>query len=250
MKFIYIIYFLTILSGCSKENDKALVHSIDTDIDFSEYWFTQEYVDTVIEFPNERYIHFTKSDSVIYEEGIFTFMHADFEFWTDDVLVENLRKAINFEKAGNNRLANKVYNTIIEKFYSLNKRKWRGDSNGYWRHMTNTSIICSYAFERTNKLNEAITVLEPYLYTPERYGSKIIERYIKLCIQKYGLLSVRNELNNASNSLKYVDSTYYKFWGVKVFEAYLDLGILSSDNITRGRADTIVKRMEVYNLVN
>lgn len=250
MRFIYTIQFLIIFISCNNDANKEKYRSISTTIDFSEYWFTQEYVDTVIEFPNERYIHFTKSDTVIHEEGIFTFMHADFEFWTDDLLVKKLRRAVKYEKTGEDEFAKKIYNSITEDFDSLSKKEWRGDSNGYWRYMTNTSIIYSYAFERINKLDEAIMALKPFLYTPERYGSKIIERYIKLCIQKYGILRVRNELNSASSSLKFVDSTYYKFWGVKVFGAYLDLDIFNSDKITQDRADTIVRRMKIYNLVN
>ena len=243
------------ISSCTNlesEHDSRTENLIPADQDFDVEDLFYHYVDTVIRYPNEVIIKSTKLDTIIREEGIFTFLKYDFVLNTPDELVECLRRAINFEKASNKRSSKLEYLKIIDIYDRLSKEKYLGDTNGYLEYKINTSIICSNAYEKLGELDKSIAVLEPYMANSEVYGSKILERFIKLCIKKYGIEQVKQELDGCGRTVKYLERpSSYDNWIVEVFGA--EIGIhhgIGKDSISTKEASRIVKRMPIYSLIN
>jgi hypothetical protein len=245
-----VIFILTIgLFSCNQETTKNDLsnNSIDN-YDFLETLYHQ--CDTVIETSDTLKIVNLKLDTTIIETGIFTFLQHDYPLTTPQKIINYSRTAIQFYKQGQKEQAKSYFNKVID-FY-INDRpeqlKSHSDMNGYLQYEVNSSILCSYAYEKLGDKVNAIKTLQPFLANPEAWNSNIHKRYIQLCIDKFGIEKVRTELNNCGKTIKLKNSDYspeMEDWVVNVFGA--DIGVENSFNneiISSSMADSLIKKMD------
>lgn len=209
--------------------------------------------DTVIRSVDTLKIVNSKLDTTIIETGIFTFLQYDYPLTTPNKLIALTKTAIQFDKQGQKEKAEEFYKSIVN-FY-LNERpeqlKSFSDMNDYLQYEVNSAILCSYAFEKLGDKENAIKTLQPFLANVEAWNSKIHERYIQLCIDKFGIDKVRAELNNCGKTikLKKQDSPEKDDWVVYVFGADIGVGkAWETDQISPSKADSLVRQMDFYKL--
>ena len=232
-----------------KENKNRL--NLENSMDSLEALY-YGFVDTVIDYPDERYIVNSTLDTVIYQPGIFTFLNYDYVFFVPEILIVYLKEAVSFENESKFSLAEENYEQIIKTYEEIKKVSNWSDTNSYLNSMINSSIICSYAHEKLSNLSMAIEVLKPYLANSEVYGSKIQERFIKLCIKKYGMELVKEELDSCGSTIAFIKTPIsYDNWVVSVFDAKIGINSgLHVDTITIEEASRKIRRMDIYRLVN
>jgi hypothetical protein len=209
--------------------------------------------DTVIGIADTLKIINTKLDTTIIETGIFTFLQYDYPLTTPHKLIDLYKTAIQFDKQGQNKKAEFFFTKIVD-FY-LNDRpeqlKNYSDMNGYLQYEVNSAILCSFAYERLGDKEDAIKTLQPFLANTEAWNSKIHERYIQLCVGKFGIDKVRAELNNCSKTikLKKQNAPEEDGWVVSIFGADIGVGkVWETDQIAIAQADSIIREMDFYKL--
>ena len=209
--------------------------------------------DTVIETADTLKIINSKLDTTIIETGIFTFLQYDYPLTTPHELITLSKTAIQCDMQKQKEKAETFFRKIVD-FY-LNERpeqlKKHSDMNGYLQYEVNSSILCSYAYEKLGDTVNAIKTLQPFLANVEAWNSKIHNRYIQLCIDKFGIDKVRTELNNCGKTikLKEQDAPEMEDWVVNVFGA--DIGVGNSFNneaISSSMADSLINEMDFYKL--
>ena len=139
-------------------------------------------------------------DTASMETGIFTYFSYDYPGYKTPIC-EALREAVCHEKDGQIEEARKwhlqILNTIPKWKEGLSIYSCR---NGYLYDCANSTIIFSRAYEGVGEIDSAISIVKPYLANGETYSTKIRERFFELCIMKYGIEDVKNELENATNT--------------------------------------------------
>ncbi len=210
--------------------------------------------DSVIRTADTLKIVNSKLDTTIIETGIFTFLQYDYPLTTPNKLIDLSKTANQLDNQGQKAEADKFYQSIVD-FY-LNERpehlKRFSDMNGYLQYEVNSAILCSQAYERLGEKENAIKTLQPFLANVEAWNSKIHERYIQLCIDKFGIDKVRAELNNCGNTikLKKQDAPEKDDWVVNVFGADIGVGkAWETENISNSKADSLVRQMDFYKLI-
>lgn len=239
--------------SCNQEKKNDVSTNINLDnYDLLETLYHQ--CDTIIRIKDTLKIVNSKLDTTIIETGIFTFLQYDYPLTTPHKLIAISKTAIQFDKLGQKEKADEFYKNIID-FY-LNERpqqlKRFSDMNGYLQYEVNSAIISSYAYQRLGDIENSIKTLQPFLANVEAWNSKIHERYIQLCIDKFGIDKVRAELNNCGKTilLKKQDAPEKDDWVVNVFGADIGVGkAWETDHITSLRADSLVKQMDFYKLI-
>lgn len=255
LKLSKIVLLLLFITSCGQDKEQQNKYQDKFELT-NEYDTLQAlyygFVDTLIRYPNEVYIVNSKFDSVIYEYGIFTFLKYDFELSTPKELISEIRQARSFEEKGKTQLAQEKYLQIIGRFKIFENEEYKGDMNGYLEFKINSSILYSYAFEKLNNLDKSIEILTPFLANSEVFGTKIQERFISLCIKKYGIKSVKEEIDKSSSTIRKIHSPIsYDIWVVNIFDAKIgiDNGI-NTDSVTINEAVKIIEKMNFYYLVN
>jgi hypothetical protein len=249
-----LIIILTIgLFSCNqaKTEDVSTNKNLDN-YDLLETLYYQ--CDTIIRTADTLKIVNSKLDTTIIETEIFTFLQYDYPLTTPHKLIDLSKSAIQFDKLRQNEKARTLFRSIVN-FY-LNDRpkqlKNYSDMNGYLQYEVNSAILCSYAYERLEDKENAIKTLKPFLANVEAWDSKIHERFIKLCIDKYGIDKVRTELNNCGKriKLKKQDAPEIDDWVVDVFGADIGVGkAWETDQISIAEADNIIRQMDFYKLI-
>jgi hypothetical protein len=209
--------------------------------------------DTVIETSDTLKIVNFKLDTTIVETGIFTFLQYDYPLTTPNKLIDLSKTAVQFDNQGQKEKAEEFYKDMVD-FY-INERpkqlKEFSDMNGYLQYEVNSAILCSYAYEKLGDKENSLKTLQPFLANVEAWNSKIHERYIQLCIGKFGINKVRAELNNCGRTikLKKQDAPEKDDWVVNVFGADIGVGkAWETDNISASKADSLVRQLDFYKM--
>jgi hypothetical protein len=248
-----VIFILIIgIFSCNQGKTGAVLTNSNLDnYDLLETLYYQ--CDTVIRIADTLKIVNFKLDTTIIETGIFTFLQYDYPLTTPHKLIDLSKTAIDFDRAGQKEKAGELYKNIID-FY-INERqeqlKNHSDMNGYLQYEVNSAILCSYAYEKLGKRENSIITLQPFLANVEAWNSKIHERYIQLCIDKFGIDKVRLELNNCGKTikLKKQDAPEKDDWIVNIFGADIGVGkSFETDQISIKEADSLIRQMDFYRL--
>lgn len=209
--------------------------------------------DTVIRIADTLKIINSKLDTTIIETGIFTFLQYDYPLTTPHKLIDLSKTAIQLDNQGQKEKAEDFYKDIVDFYINERPQQLKGfsDMNGYLQYEVNSAILCSYAYEKLGDKENSLKTLQPFLANVEAWNSKIHERYIQLCIDKFGIDKVRTELNNCGKTikLKEQDAPEMEDWVVNVFGA--DIGVGNSFNneaISSSMADSLIKEMDFYKL--
>jgi hypothetical protein len=208
--------------------------------------------DTIIS-KSDTLIGITTKDTVYKETGIFSYLVYNFPSYLPEKLVDYARKACQFEKVGDRKSAKVYFEKIID-YKRTNRQedlKYEDDMNFIYQYDDNTSILYSYAYEKLDKLDSAIGILKPLLKNPEVWGCKIQERYVQLCIKKYGKARVKHELDNCGMTIQLLnDGGYYgSSWIVKIFGANVGFYTYFDDPHTPKQAQHSVNKSRYYKLV-
>jgi hypothetical protein len=210
--------------------------------------------DSIIKVEDTIEIFNSKLDTTIVETGIFSFLQYDYPLSTPNKLIELSKKAVQFERQGEKEKAEKFYTFVID-FYNIvrpQQLKRYTCMNGYLQYEVNSAILCSYAYEKLDDLDNSLKTLQPFLANVEAWNSKIHERYIQLCIDKFGMDKVRVELNNCGRTvhLKNQDEPEKEDWVVVVFGANIGVDMdCENEKISSAQADSIVRQMDFYKLI-
>lgn len=209
--------------------------------------------DTVIRAGDTLKILNSKFDTTIIETGIFTFLQYDYPLTTPHKLIDLSKTAIQFDKLGQKEKAEEFYKNIVDFYLYARPEQLKGfsDMNSYLQYEVNSAILCSYAYEILGEKENAMKTLQPFLANVEAWNSKIHERYIRLCIDKFGIDKVRAELNTCGKTikLKNQDAPEKDDWVVNVFGADIGVGkAWETDDISTSNADSIVRQMDFYKL--
>lgn len=210
--------------------------------------------DTVIRLPDTLKIINSAYDTTLIETGIFSYLQYDYPMTTPSKVIELSKAADQLDKKGQTAKAIELYRKII-KFYKVERPKqleYYSDMNGYLQYEVNTGVLCSYAYEKLGDIDNAIKVLQPNLANVEAGHSKIHERYIRLCIDKYGIDKVRTEINNCGKTvqLKKQVSPENDDWVVNVFGADIGIGnVWETNNISASMANHLIRQMDFYKLL-
>lgn len=209
--------------------------------------------DTVIRKIDTVIIVNSKLDTTVTETGIFTYLQYDYPLTTPHKLINHCKSAIQFDKRGEKEKANELFKIVIAFYHNERpvQLKSYSDMNGYLQYEVNSAILCSYAYERLGDKKNAITTLQPFLANTEAWNSKIHERFIRLCIGKYGIDKVKAELNSCANTVKFKkqDAPENNDWVVNVFGADIGIGnTFETKQMTIVKADSIVRQMDFYKL--
>ena len=254
-----LIIFIIGLFSCSQRKSQVIQKTVDIqktiNIDNDDFLETLYHrCDTVIETKDTLKIINSKFDTIIIETGIFTFLQYDYPLTTPHTLVNQCKMAVQFESKGQHETAIINFNNMV--YFYLNDRpeqlKGFSDMNGYLQYEVNSAILCSYAYEKIGDNESALKILQPFLANVEAWDSKIHERYIQLCIDKYGIDKVRTELNNCGKTiiLKKQESPEKDDWVVNVFGADIGVGkAWLTDQISIAQADSLVRQMDFYILI-
>ena len=210
--------------------------------------------DTVIRIPDTLKIVNSKLDTTIIETGIFTFLQFDYPLTTPHKLIYLSKTAIQFDKLGQKEKAEEFYKNIVDFYINERPQQLKGfsDMNGYLQYEVNSAILCSYAYEKLDDKENSIKTLQPFLANVEAWNSKIHERYIQLCIAKFGIDEVSEELDNCGKTikLKKQDAPEKDDWVVNVFGADIGVGkAWETANISASRADSLVRQLDFYKLI-
>lgn len=252
MKQIITIILTIVFFSCNQGKMENLSKNKNIDYEFLETLYHQ--CDTVIRAADTLKIINTKLDTTIIETGIFTFLQYDYPLTTSHKLIDLSKMAIQFDNLGQKEKAESFFTKIVD-FY-INDRpeqtKNFSDMNGYLQYEVNSAILCSFAYERLGDKENAIKTLQPFLANTEAWNSKIHKQYIQLCIDKFGINTVRSELYNCSKTikLKKQDAPEKDDWVVSIFGA--DIGVAKAwetEQITIAQADTIIREMDFYKLI-
>lgn len=220
---------------------------------YEELGFLYYECDTVVRINDTLKIINSKRDTIIVETGIFTFLQYDYPLTTPHKLINLAKTAIQFDNQFQIEEAKNIYEDMID-FY-INERpenlKKFSCMNGYFQYEVNSGILCSYAYEKLGDLDNSIKVLQPLLANSEAWHSKIHERYIQLCIEKFGIEKVRVELENCGKTVQFKRQNGIKDdWVVNVFGAEIGIGqAWHYEHISPSEADSLVRQMLFYKLI-
>jgi tetratricopeptide (TPR) repeat protein len=202
--------------------------------------------DTVIRKNDTLRIINSKYDTTIIETGIFTYLKYYYPTLGPDTVFSLTRKAIALEHLGELAKSREYYRKVVE-FYEGNKPPRFSDTNDYLVYHMDTSIIYSYAYEKLGDLDKAIHVLRPFLANSETYGSEIHQRFIEVCIKKFGAIRVKEEIEKYAPVVHRTDlPVEYEQWAIRIFDADLGLG---NSPIQREEALASLKAEEFYQLL-
>lgn len=251
-KIVFTFIICPLLTGCrpDKSSIKPETKYITGYQDTAELLFRKSYIDSIVRTTDEVFLYNSFLDTIIHEKGIFTYLHINYPLYTNEELVSDLKKAIELEEQGQYSESKSMYQAVVLRYDELINSVYRGDSNGYWCTMINSSLICSFAYEKLERFDKALNVLRPHIANPETYGSKIIQRFFELCVSKYGRDRVEKELLKAPRTLAYIDSTYYKFWSVEIFDAHLDLNIYDKLTPSLSDVENLIEEKGWYEFIN
>jgi hypothetical protein len=249
-----VIFILTIgIFSCNKgKHGDVLTNKNLDNYELLETLYYQ--CDTIIRTGDTLKIVNSKLDTTIIETGIFTFLQYDYPLTTPHKLINLSKTAVQFDNFGQKEKADKFYKNIVDFYLKERPERLKGfsDMNGYLQYEVNSAILCSYAYQRLGYIEKSIKTLQPFLANVEAWNSKIHEKYIQLCIEKFGIDKVRAELSNCGKTilLKKQDAPEKDDWVVNVFGADIGVGkAWENDHITSLKADSLVKQMDFYKLI-
>ncbi|WP_133159343.1 hypothetical protein [Solitalea longa] len=250
-QFIAIILTIGLFSCNHGKTEDTSTNSKSDNFDFLETLYHQ--CDTIIESADTLMIVNSKLDTTIIETGIFTFLQHDYPLTTPHNLIDLSKTAIQYDKLGQKEKAGKFYKNIVDFYLNERPKQLKGfsDMNRYLQYEVNSAILCSYAYEKLKDKENAIMILQPFLANVEAWNSKIHDRYIELCIGKFGIDKVRTELNSCGKTvqLKKQNAPEMEDWVVNVFGADIGVGnSFNSEVISSPRADSLIKEMDFYKL--
>lgn len=250
-KIVTLILIIGFYSCNQEKNWGASTNTSVDNYDLLEKLYHQ--CDTVIETADTLKIVNSKLDTIIIETGIFIFLQYDYPLTTPHTLVELAKSAIQFDNHKEKDKAKPFFRDMVDFYNDDRPKELKGfsDMNEYFQYEVNSAILCSYAYERLGESENSIKTLQPFLANTEAWDSKIHERYIQLCIDKFGIDKVRAELNNCGKTikLKKQDAPEKDDWVVNVFGADIGVGkAWETDHITSSKADSLVRQMDFYKL--
>ncbi len=252
MRWIIVILTATIFS-CNHDKTRSDITTKGFDrYDLLEVLYHQ--CDTVIRVNDTVIITNTKLDTTVIETGIFAYLQYDYPLTTPRELIDFSKKAERLEKSGLKVGLEPIYKKVID-FY-LEERpeqlKHYTDMNSYLQYEVNSAILCSYAYQRIGDNENALKVIQPFLANTEASSCNILKRYIELCIEEFGIVKVRSELNNSGKTihLKKECSPEEDDWVVTIFGAEVGIGkSWETKNITIEQANNIISEMNFSELV-
>lgn len=249
-----LIVILTIgVISCKQETTKNI--SINKNIDYyDQLEILYHQCDTVIETTDTIKVVNSKLDTTIAETGVFTYLQYDYPLTTPQELINLSKAAIKYSKQGQKEKATALFKNIVDFYLKERPKQLKGfsDMNCYLQYEVNSAILCSYAYESLGDKENAIKTLQPFLANVEAWNSKIHVRYIQLCVDKYGIDKVKEELKNCGKSikLKKQDSPEIDDWVISVFGAEVGVGKTCETNqISATQADNIVRQLDFYKLI-
>lgn len=250
---ITIIAFAIVLFSCNQEKKGETSASKSPDND-SLFEILYRQCDTVIRVADTLKVVNSKLDTTIVETGIFTFLQYDYPLTTPHKLISLSKAAIQFDDQGQKEKAKGFYEDVVD-FY-INERpqqlKEFSDMNGYLQYEVNSAILCSHAYEKLGDNENSLKALRPFLANVEAWNSRIHERYIRLCIDKFGISKVRAELSNCGKTvqLKRQGAPEKDDWVVNVFGADIGVGkAWEAEQLSPSKADSLVRQMDFYRLI-
>lgn len=248
---IFIILTIGFFSCSKGKTGDGLTNDYVDNSDMLEKLYHQ--CDTVIRYADTLKIVNSKFDTTIIETGIFTSLQYDYPLTTPSKLIDLSKTAIQLEKNKQNEKAKTIYKKVLN-FYIIERPKelnGYSDMNSYLQYEVNSAILCSFAYERLGDKDNAIKTLQPFLANVEAWTSKIHERYILLCIDKFGIDKVKTELNNCGKTikLKKQNSPEIEDWVLNVFGGDIGVGkAWETDQISIVQADSLIRKMDFYKL--
>ncbi len=250
---------LTCVMACASERSKwqtAWLTAPYTDEEIIELYHQ---ADTVISRNDSVLIVNTRRDTVIVETGIFTYLQYGYPLATPYALIALTRQAEAAERAADQAEAVRCYQAVVNYFnYQWLVRKSGfehggfSDLNDLLAHNVNVRILVSNAYEKLGRLSEALAVLAPYLANVEAEGSKIQQRYVELCVKRYGKAATRQALDRSGQTVykaAYPDVPEQDYWCVMVFGAPLSVADFNTETLTAPAAQQLVYQQPYYALV-
>lgn len=214
---------------------KAAIQQVSEQRSYHQAREIYAYADSLLSKDDTLIIMNSKYDTTIIETGIISYLFYRYPDHVPFELATYVKNAMAYESGSQILEANSCYLSVVDYYRNEHKRNLQKFSctNGYLAYNVNSGILYSYAFEKLGDIDNALEVLMPYMANIETRSSKIKQRYIELCLKKYGRDKVITALDSASTTIciSHVSpllSGVHAQWAFLLFNA--DIGFMEFDD--------------------
>jgi hypothetical protein len=255
-KLLASLLFLT--AACAKQQSQLQTAALTPPYTDEEIIDLYHKADTIIRRNDSLLIVNTRRDTVIIETGIFPYLQYDYPLNTPYAPLALTRQAMTAEKNGNQAEAARYYQTVADYFqYQWLTRKdgfengGFSDMNDLLAHNVNVRLLASNAYEKLGKLPEAAAVLSQYMANVEAEDSKIQQRYVELCIKRYGKAATRRALDTSGRTIRHAadEAPEKDYWCITLFGAPMSVVDFNTDTLTTQAVQQLVWQQPYYKLV-
>lgn len=227
MRLWFALLLLSSLVSC-KEHAHGLsdnVDSITPDWDMLAILYYE--ADSLVRSHDTTYLYNSKLDTILIETGIFSKLRYDYPMCAPWEPAMDTKAAIKYEADGEILNAKEHYMKVIEYHEIEMPLVAYSCANDYHTSHIHTAMLASYAYEKIGQPDSAINVLKPWLANHDVNDADIQVRFIELCINRYGLATVKSNFENAATTLQkkiiHVNPRNL-MWTVSIFGAPIMVG--------------------------
>lgn len=207
------------------------------------------YIDTVCRHGDTMILESRTFDTIIVETGIFSYLQYDYANFLPDRLIGIARTAVAIDRVAGPKAAGRAYRKVID--FDKSYTEHFSDGGLHKNYIVGEAILRSYAHERLGSPDSAIYALRPHQAYIEAYHTRITDRYISLCIKRYGREQTQAELRRGLQHIHRIDmDPKYEPWAISVFGAQLPIrGAEVSLSPSVQRADSTLRTESWYALL-